>query len=333
MNLGLENVRDGQLETGIAYYRQSLALVEEQLKAGTKPSPEFRATLLRQLSTHLVGARRHQEVLALFASPLAASGPLAASDHYAWGLAGMETGRAEEAAAQFQLCLDKRGQPDAIAVNTGIFTVNPHHCLALALARLNRLAQAEQVCLAAMELFPDSREIALFRAKLVFHQGRPVDALKALNPMLARWGGDPEIWLLGGEIALSQPQLCEFGLDWTGEAARFFLDNPRVVAQRVEFLLLAGAAAEASALSCPNYQSLEPRPMAAMIFAQVLSETPPRVDPEREPQLSRAFLDLCRRLIAANAADPIRRLNQRLDLLEQTLPTAARLLKEAARAC
>jgi tetratricopeptide (TPR) repeat protein len=327
MNLGLETVRANDLEAGIAHYRQSLDLVQEQLKGGNRPSPEFRATLLRQLSTHLVSARRYQEVVDLFASPLAVAGSLASSDHYARGLAFMELGRIAEAAEQFKACLAKRNEPDTIAVNTGIFTVNPHHCLAIALARLHRFSEAEQVCAAAQALFPDSQEIQLFRAKLAHFQGRSVDALKALNQMLTRWGGNPEVWLLGGEIALSQPQFREFGLDWTGEAMKLHAREPRLIAQRLELLLLANATDQALELPRSLTGPLDPRALAVMIYAGVLAGDPAAVTPANELSVSQIFLDLYRRLIDANAAAPIQRMNLKLDVLGATLPTAARLLK------
>lgn len=330
MNLGLENVRAGQLEAGIGHYRTALELAQAQLKAGNRPSPELRATLLRQLSTHLVGARRYAEILELFATPLAAAGPLGASDHYAWGLACMETGRLEDAVAHFRACLATRDQPDTIAVNTGIFTTNPHHCLALALARLNRRAEAEKTCADALAQFPDSQELAIFRAKLIHHQGRSVDALKALNQMLARWGANPEIWILGGEIALSQPAFYELALDWTAEAAKTHPGHPGILAQRIESLLLAGATDEALAVPRMIAEGQDARGRAAICFAAALAGDPGAPPPD-EAKVSQAFLDLYRRLIAANAADPLRRMNQQLDRLEGVLPTAARLLKAATK--
>ena len=333
MNLGLETVRSEQLEEGVRYYQQALELANQQLAAGVRSTPEFRATLIRQLATHLVRLRRFQEVLTLFASPLATGSPLSASDHYAWGLACFETGNLSSAVMQFEHCIAKRNQPDCIAVNKGALSSTPYHCLALALASLGRRAEASDVCLKALEQFDNEPTLHLFRARLIYQEGRAVEALKAISGLIGRWPDNQDAWALGGEIALSHPQLYQFGNDWTSEAFRLHSANARITAQRAEILLLSNNPNDALKLPRPPAEALDARSLAALVFCEILSGAAPPtpIEPAMEQKVSGSLIDLYRRLIAGNAPQPVNQLNASLDQLAMALPTAAGMLKQAIR--
>lgn len=327
MNLGLETVRSGRTEDGIQHYNQALALANQQLCTGAKPAPEFRAALLQQLSTYLIQLRRFPEVTALFASPLAKSLPLTASDHYACGIANLETGTLAEAVAQFQQCIAKRGQPGCASVNRATLSPAPFHCLALCLARLGRKSEAVDVCTQALQQFQDEPALHVFRARLLHETGQSIDAIKALAALVEKQPGSVEAWTLGGEIALSHPQLYDFAADWIAEALRLHHANTKILAQRMEVLLLSNDTTSAAALTVASTADLDLHSLAVVVFCQTLSGRSGQPC-ANEQAASAAFIDLYRKLIDANAARSVSALNASLDCLAQHLPTAARILRE-----
>ena len=129
--------------------------------------------------------------------------------------------------------------------------------------------------------------------------------------MIGRWPANQDAWALGGEIALSHPQLYEFGNDWTSEAFRLHPANARITAQRAEILLLSNNPNGALKLPSPPAEALDARSFATLVFCEVLSGAAPttRIDPAMEQKVSAALIDLYRRLIAGNAAQPVNQLN------------------------
>ncbi|HVY69603.1 MAG TPA: tetratricopeptide repeat protein, partial [Verrucomicrobiae bacterium] len=328
MNFGLELARAGQLEAGLEQYLEAFhalsALPAQQIV------PELRETLLTQLCTHLMAARRHEEIVQMLRSPLAKTAPLTASMHFALGLALMELKQPLDAAEQFKLCLQKRDQPALSPVNADIRKAGPRHCLALCLAAAKRLPDAEQVFQEALMDDPHSRPLRVDYARFLFERERPVDALKLLNQLVAENANDVPVWQFGGHIALSQPQFAEFANDWTGEAHKLHPGDAVIRQQRAEALLLAQKPAEALGLWESSPAST--RSLAGRLHCELLANgaihTRTILD---ETAVSQEFLKWYRRLINAGATDAIRQTNRLVASLETALPSAARALAAALR--
>jgi glycosyltransferase involved in cell wall biosynthesis/GT2 family glycosyltransferase/tetratricopeptide (TPR) repeat protein len=334
MNLGLELVRSGNLADGLTHYREAFQLMSAQPPA--EVVPELREVLLTQFTCHLYKQREHAEIVRVLTSPLAKNGGknggLTASLHFALGLSHFELKQYREAADQMRRCLSKRKEPALSPLNADIMSAAPHHCLALSLAKLGDAAGAEKAFEAALKETGRVEESKLDYARFLTEQDRQIDALHRLHELVARDSGNITAWRLGGEIALSRRDFLEFAYDWTGEALRCLPDDPAIIAQRAEVLLLRGETADARPLwekACNG--SRPPRALAALIIcaAAELQPMPPTRDAGEEAATSRAFVQWYQRLLAFGVRQTIERLNSQLDAFRESLPTAAQVLDSA----
>jgi glycosyltransferase involved in cell wall biosynthesis len=330
MNLGLELVRSGDLSGGLTHYREAFRLMSALPPGGA--APELREALLTQYTCHLYKAREHDTVVRVLDSPLAKSGGLTASLHFALGLASFELKQYREAAEQMRRCLARRKESALSPINTDILTAAPHHCLALSLARLGYAAGAEKAFEAAFQETGPTPNLRLDYARFLADQNRPVDALKRLHEIVTEDAASVPAWRLGGEIALSRLEFLAFAHDWTGEAIRRLPDDAVVIAQRAEVLLLRQEVANARPLwerACKA--SRPPRALAAFILCSAAGseQVSPTRGADEETATSQAFVEWYRRLISAGANETVGRLNSRVDALRDALPTAARLLDSA----
>ncbi len=330
MNLGLELVRSGELHEGLARYAEAF-----ELMSGQKPAeivPELREVLLTQYTVHLYRDRQHNEVIRTLNSPLAQNGGLTASLHFALGLAHFELKNYSEAAGQMRQCIAKRNQPALSPINTDILTVAPRHCLALSLMNAGDLKGAEKEFESAISETGNLENVKLDYARLLVQQKRPVDALHALNSIVAENSQHVAAWKLGAEIALSNPEFLEFACDWTGEAIKAMPEEKAIIAFRAEALLLSQQTKDAHPLweracNCAR----PPQALAALILCSAVESQPipPTRDASEETATSRAFVGWYQRLVNAGAQETILRLNSRVNELRQSLPTAATLLDSA----
>jgi glycosyltransferase involved in cell wall biosynthesis/tetratricopeptide (TPR) repeat protein len=327
MNYGLELARAGRRDEGIRRYWE--AFDEISALPPAQVAPELRETLLTQLCSHLLGVKDWPGVVRALTGPLAKRGGLTASLHFALGLAWMEQRRWSDAAEQFRLCLSKRHQPALSPINKEVLRAGPHHCLALCLKALRRPDDAARAFAAALKDDPRSRPARCDYALFLSEQGQPVEALKLLHQLIGEQADDPAAWLLGGQIALSQPEFLEFARDWTGEAVKHLPAHPRLIAQRAEALLLSQQPAEA--LAC--WRLLPPdagtRALAGRLICELLGDAEGAVPPAAEPAVSQEFLQWYRALVRFGARDTIDRLNHQLDRLRDLLPTAVGVLERA----
>lgn len=328
MNFGLELARSGREADALVRYQEAFAAMSS--KPAAEIVPELRETLLTQLATRLLSARRFDDIGRVFGSPLAKSGSgLTASHHFTLGLAHLEAGRGREAAAQMELCLQKRDQRNLSPINAEIMTAAPHHCRALALARAGDTEGADKAFQAALAEKGRIDVIRLDYARFLVEAARPVEALQRLHEAVNQNARHAAAWQLGGEIALSQPQFLEFARDWTSEAMRCMADDTGIAAQRAEALLLSqdtAAAAEIWARLCKSER--QPRSLAALVICEICegaAVTPLHGDDDAAAS-NRAFLNWYKRLVTFGARDVIVRLNERVELLRAVLPEAARIV-------
>ena len=329
MNLGLELARSDNLAAGVEKYREAFDLMSAQ--PAEEVVPELREVLLTQFTSQLYKLNAHEEVVEVLNSPLAKQVGLTASLHFALGLAHFELKQFGEAADQMRQCLSRRKQPALTPINTDILTAAPQHCLALSLARLGDFAGAEKAFIAALAENGHVETAKLDYAKFLQGQNRPVDALHRLHEIVAANARHFAAWKLGGEIALSQPEFLEFAGDWTGEAISALPENPVIAAQRAEALMLNGDSAAARELWEKLWRSEpEPRALAALILCEIGEDKTRHAPADGEERAtSIAFLEWYKKLIAVRAQELVRKINERLETLSPSLPTAAGMLEAA----
>jgi hypothetical protein len=290
-------------------------------------APELREVLLTQFTSHLYKLRAHEEVVQVLNSPLARKAGLTASLHFALGLALFELKQFGPAAEQMRLCLSRRDLPALAPINTDILSAAPEHCLA---------PGAEKSFLAALAGKPQTpgatADLKLDYAKFLAAQNRAVEAFHKLHELVAANSRHLAAWQAGAEIALNQPDFLEFAANWTAEAMRYVAEDFTVNRQRAETLMLTGDTATAA----PMWERLwdserQPTILAALILCET-AESHARHAPGRivdEPATSRAFIKWYQRLIAMRAYPVVQRLNERLEDLSHTLPTASAMLQKA----
>ena len=169
-------------------------------------------------------------------------------------------------------------------------------------------------------------------ARFLAGQNRPVDALHRLNEVVAENKLHLGAWQLGGQIALSRPEFLEFARDWTGEAMRQVAEDPLILAQRAETLMLSEDSAGALELWEQVWnRGPQPAVLAALILCETLESptTHAPAEEQGESAVSCAFIEWYRKLIAARAHKTVMRLNEQTDKLARALPGAARMLSAA----
>jgi tetratricopeptide (TPR) repeat protein len=328
MNLGLELVRTGRFGEGLARYEEAFAALSSY--PDQQQVPELREALLTQFSSQLMRARRYEDIVRVLRSPVASLSELTATLLFSLGLALMKLRRFEEAAACFRQCLARREQPVLSPINPEILKAGPAHCMAQCLIELGHTDAAGDALLAALKSDPDSQTVRMDLARVHAASGRPVDALRLLHGLISEAGAHPDAWRLGGEIALANPELLDFAIDWTGEAVRHLPDEPVLARQRGAALLLAGDPAGARPYLCKARQPSDPSQRAALCLCNFLTGDLavdwPSAD---EPAVSAQFLKWYQRMVQTPAAGLLAEINTRLPDLARCLPTAASRLEAA----
>ena len=131
-------------------------------------------------------------------------------------------------------------------------------------------------------------------------------------------------------MALTRSEFLEVALDWTAGAAEHLPDDPAVVQQRAEALMLAGQCGAA----LPLWRRSPPASNHSRAAALVLCETAAgenQFSPEAadEAAVSREFVKWYQKLLQFNARPTVETLNARIEALERTLPSAASVLASA----
>ena len=284
------------------------------------------AFVMMAVGSFFLLAKKHEELVQILHSPLASRGGLSAALHFGLGLAYMELKSFREAAEQFRRCIEKREQPSLTPTNRDIHRAGPHHCLAICLTQLREFEAAMDAYREALAADPQSRKVRFDFAAFLALSGLPVDALKQLHALVSERADELPVWLLGGQVALSQPQFAEFACDWTKEAVGFLPQDPHIREQRAEALLLNGNACDALTLW---RESVSPRGVAARLICELVAGQRTATFKIDEVAVSREFLHWYRRLVDWGANSVILTLNENVHTLRKTLPTAASALGAA----
>ncbi len=328
MNLGLETVHAGDLEAGLAEYEkafQALAADPQQQRV-----PELREGLLTQYTATLMKAGRFTDIVRVLESPVAKAHEPTASLHYALGLAYLRLEQHAAAAREIKECLAKRHLPTVSPINPDIRRAGPYHCLGHCLIRSGQFGEAEAAFIAALRDEASSRIVRLDLARLYQRLGRPVDALKTLHELIDKRQADPDVWRLGGEIALASPALHEFAIEWTGEAVKHQPGNPALAGQHGEAFLANGDAHAAIPFLRASANSGDLGHAGALRLAELACDLRPTpVDPDQEPAVATHFLRWFQRLTGTRGSTLLHGVLDRADSLKRTLPSAARALQSA----
>jgi tetratricopeptide (TPR) repeat protein len=243
----------------------------------------------------------------------------------------MKTGRIEEAAEAFRACVASRNQRSYSPANPEIFRAGPNHCLAKCLWKLGNAEAAKAALDAALRDEPESRPARMDLARVQAAEKNPVEALKTCHALITSKPDDLEAWALGAEIALGNPGLLEFAVEWTGEAVKHAPASEALAGLRAQALMLSGDSAGAipfwrEAARAPNALSAR----AALVLCQIVSGAPPNENPvAQEPAVSAEFLKWYQRMVESGANAALCALNARTRELSAVLPTAARRLEAA----
>ena len=329
MNYGLEMTRSGRREEGLAQYRAAFEAMADLPPA--QVVPETREVLLTQFCTQLMAAKRHAEIVQVLASPLAKlGGGLTASLHFTLGLAQMELKEFAAAAEAFRQCLAKRDRPALTPVNLEIRKAGPRHCLALCLDHIGETDAASEEFRLAIETEPQSRPVRYDYARFLAAHERQADALNLFFALAGEKPGEAQVWLEGGRLALTRLEFLEVALDWTAEAERHLPDEPAVVQQRAEALMLAGQCG-AALLLWRRWPAVSNHALAgALVLCETaVGENQFAPAAAVEAAVSREFLKWYQRLLQFNARPTVDVLNARIEILERILPSAAGMLAGA----
>lgn len=326
MNFGLELVRSGDLQAGLGQYRAAYEVLAR--RPARAISPELRETFLTQYATYSLRAANYPAILELFSTPLAKAAPLTASMHHLAGLAALETKQVPMATAHFRETVAKRGRPALSPVLPQVLTAAPEHCLAACLHKLGQTQDAARAFEKAIARDPNGGAIHQDYACFLRDTGRPVDALKVLHQRIRKDPSELDSWVLGAQIALADPNLHEFAVDWTTDATRCLPGNPELALFHAEALVLAQRPAEGALALANESLSTAPACVARRIACRLLADEPlPTLGRASSEQTSEEFLKFYRLLVRRGAAAQIETINDRLEVLAGVLPNAARLLQ------
>lgn len=300
MNLGLELAHAGHNRAALDAYLTAWQAVQKL--SANECVPEFRETLLVQLTTALLTHRRWEMLERVLESALARAAPLSASLLYLRGLARWQRGQYETAAEDFTQCIARRGESPIGPVHRDVHGAAPYHCLAVCRQRLHQPDEAAAAFEEAIARAPQSAPLRRDYAEFLVERGLPVDALRQLHAALTCGGDDLVTWRRGGEIALEYPALWEFACDWTAEAYRHHPHDGIIRQQRATALLATGQLDAALA-----------------IWKTAASEE----------NASRQFLLAYRHLLRGGCSGVLATIHRDMDRIAAVLPTAAHMLRHA----
>jgi tetratricopeptide (TPR) repeat protein len=327
MNLGLELWRSGQNGYGIDYYQQAYTAMLQLPYAQTPP--ELREVLLTQYASHLLTLQLHQEVINLFNDRAIAPKARTASQHFIMGLAHSALKNWESCVTHLQQCLSLRNQPALTPIHHDIRSATPAHCLAHALRKLGRKAEARKAYEQALQDDPLNEAARVEFAAFQAEEGQIIPALTLLHEGIQQNPKQAKVWEAGGALSLRQRDTLEFALDWSSEALKHLPENPNLQRQRAETLLLNGHVHEALPLWSEVSRSNDAASSSALILCRLFAGEPlSALPPDREAAVSQDLIRRYRQSVELGLDGWVHALHQRIGTLRQALPSAARLIDQ-----
>ncbi len=331
MNHGLDLYNDSQVEKAIGQLGRA-AEVMELMDANTV-LPEVRERLVNTYASILLQAEQHEDLLKFAESKVAmASGPTA-SLHYLHGLALLKSNRTTEAIPQLEACIAKADEPVMAPACPGVWKAGPHHLLGDCLARDGRAEEAEEHYQKGVDRELSNVGIRNDYAKFLLAQNRPSDAIELLHNFLEEHGPDERLWALGCQIVNGHLGEIDVANNWTECALLHYPENPEIRKHRAIALLTAGQFTEAVKYFEETPELANNVTTAAIYLCRIVNgQTGKLKIPENELIISKYLADWYRRLLVHENEAATQKVLTRLEDFERVLPTAGRVLREAALA-
>jgi len=327
MNLGLELWRSGQHGYGIGYYEKSYMAMLQYPYSQTPQ--ELREVLLTQYASHLLTLKQNEDVVTIFNDQAILPKDRTASHYFIQGLAESALQRWEACATSLQQCLKLRNQPALTPIHQDIRGGTPGHCLAHALRKLGRTADANKAYEQSLQDAPLNEAARVEFAAFQAESGQIIPALTLLHEGVQKNANQPKVWEVGTAISLRHKDTLEFALDWSGEALKHLPDNPILKRQRAETLLLNGHVHEALPLWSQAAQSSDAAAASGLILCRLFAgESLQSLPPDYERAVSQDVIRRYRDSVELGLDDWVEALHQRLKPLHQALPSAARLIQQ-----
>jgi glycosyltransferase involved in cell wall biosynthesis/cytochrome c-type biogenesis protein CcmH/NrfG len=327
MNLGLELWRSGQHGYGIGYYEKSYMAMLQYPYSQTPQ--ELREVLLTQYASHLLTLKQNEDVVTIFNDQAILPKDRTASHYFIQGLAESALQRWEACATSLQQCLKLRSQPALTPIHQDIRGGTPGHCLAHALRKLGRTADANKAYEQSLQDAPLNEAARVEFAAFQAESGQIIPALTLLHEGVQKNANQPKVWEVGTAISLRHKDTLEFALDWSGEALKHLPDNPILKRQRAETLLLNGHVHEALPLWSQAAQSSDAAAASGLILCRLFAgESLQSLPPDYERAVSQDVIRRYRDSVELGLDDWVEALHQRLKPLHQALPSAARLIQQ-----
>ena len=298
--------------------------------SGPPPGAIVTMSFARLITTSRMTSSSRNRLLATNTAARKLARRLTASLHFSLGLAHLELKQFKDAADQMRQCIAKRDKSALAPINKEIRKAGPRHCLALCLSQMGEIDSANKEFQSAIQMDPQARPARCDYAQFLAANDRQVEALNLLFTLANERPGESQVWLQGGRLALSRPEFLEVALDWTAEAEHQLPQDPAVVQQRAEALLLAGQCEEA----LPFWRRLplnsNPVIAAALVICETtLGENHFSPMAAAEVATSREFVIWYQQLLQFNARATMEALNASIETLERILPSAAGILAGA----
>ena len=329
ISYALDLYNQGDIEAALEKKREAFKLLAKHPPNAV--SPEVRERLISVFCNLLLQSELYDEAIEVGESQLAKDCGPTASILYMYALALVKTGKIEEAIEILRECITKEHENSYCAplfggVHGGFTAV--HNLLADCLAKTERHDEALSEYELAVEAEPTNSSIRYGYARFLTNIGRPEEAVQALHEAIKNGSIDCSLWSLGSQIVNAYMNDTDIALHWTQCAVEECCNHPEAQKQRGVALLTVGRFEEALSYfeKAPQNTVTE----AAKILCQlVLNKTSTSVDSDKEKDISKAFIHWYQRLLEYGNESAAKTAYDRANTLNEILPTASQILKEA----
>ena len=329
MNYGLDLVNSGRSEEALVPYRKAVRILSEQESRFVLP--EVRERLMTMVTFHLLQAEEYEELIQLVGSKLSHDTGPTASLHYAAALALIRIQRKSEAIPHLRACLEKRALPVLTPEASGVNGSAPHHLLADCLASTGAVVEAEEQFKLALASGGRTAAVLHNYAKFLTSTNRATEAIQILFNAIHEGMADSDLWSLGCVITNGHLKDSEVALDWTESAVQSHPDHREIRKQRGIALLTVGRFSEALEHLHHLSGAADASIIAAIILCQIATGIKPStVTGDNEINVTKQFVFWLRRLLEFRQEESAKKVMGNASLLEYALPSAAKVLKEAA---
>ena len=180
---------------GIGYYQKPYRAMQ-QYPYSQNPQ-ECREVLITQYASHLLTLKQNEDVIAIFNDKAVLPKDRTASQYFIQGLAESALQRWEACATSLQQCLKLRSQPALTPIHQDIRGGTPGHCLAHALRKLGRTADANKAYEQSLQDAPLNEAARVEFAAFQAESGQINPALTLLPEGVQKDANQPKGWEVG----------------------------------------------------------------------------------------------------------------------------------------